>query len=68
MKERNPLPAEPRSPDEAGETTAVRGDARIAQEREHGSDASGLAVDDPARAEKRRHQAREGATEISEMD
>ena len=68
MKEIDPVPAEPRSPDEAGETSGVLGDARVVQERGHDSDSSGLAVDDPARAGKRRRQYGEGATEVSETD
>lgn len=68
MKEIDPVPAEPRSPDEAGEASGVQGDARMVQERGHDSDSSGLAVDDPARGEKRRRQYRDGATEVSETD
>ena len=69
MRERQPVPAEPRSPDEAGEATpGVEADRRVAEERGHNSDSSGLAVDDPARAEKRRQQYRDGASEVSELD
>ena len=68
MKQIDPVPAEPRSPDEAGETSGVAGDARMVQERGHHSDSSGLAVNDPARAEKRRQQYRDGMTEVSETD
>lgn len=68
MRERDQVPAEPRSADESGESSGVTGDARIAQDRGHESDASGTAVDDPARGEKRLRQRREGATEITEMD
>ena len=68
MREMDQVPAEPKSSDEAGESTGVAGDNRVAQERGHQSDASGTAVDDPARGEKRLRQRREGATEITEMD
>lgn len=68
MKHIDPVPAEPRSPDEAGESSGVQGDPRMVQEKRHDSDASGLAVDDPARGEKRRRQYQEGATEVSETD
>ncbi len=69
MREREPVPAEPRSPDEAGEATpGVEADRRVAEERGHDSNASGLAVDDPARGEKRKQQYRDGMTEVSELD
>jgi hypothetical protein len=68
MKERETLPAEPHSGDEAGETSGVSIDARMAQDRGHESDASGLSADDPARGDQRKRQRREGATEITEMD
>ena len=68
MKELDPVAAEPRSPDESGEASATQPDARVAQRREHDTDASGLAVDDPARGEQRKKLYRDGMTEVSELD
>lgn len=69
MEEIKPVPAEPRSPDEAGEATpGASGDTRVVEERRHASDSSGLAVDDAARGAKRRQQYRDGMTEVSETD
>jgi hypothetical protein len=69
MEEIKPVPAEPRSPDEAGEATpGAEADRRVVEERLHASDASGLAVDDAARGEKRKRQYRDGMTEVSELD
>ena len=68
MKDLEPVPAEPRSPDESGEASALQPDARVDHRRGHHTDASGLAVDDAARGEKRRQQYRDGATEVSETD
>jgi len=69
MRELEPVPAEPRSPDEAGEATpGAESDRRVVERRGHQSDSSGLGVDDPARAETRRRQYREGATGVSELD
>lgn len=69
MDEIKPVPAEPRSPDEAGEATpGAESDLRVIYERQHASDASGLSVDDPARGEKRKQLYRDGMTEISETD
>lgn len=65
MEEIKPVPAEPRSPDEAGEATPGASDD---VERRHASDSSGLAVDDAARGAKRRQQYRDGMTEVSETD
>jgi hypothetical protein len=64
-----PVPAEPRSPDEAGEAMpGAQDDRRVVEERHHASDASGLPVDDNARGEKRKQQYRDGMSEVSEMD
>ena len=69
MGEIKPVPAEPRSPDEAGEAMpGVHEDRRVVEEPHHANDASGLPVDDKARGETRRRQYREGMTEISELD
>lgn len=69
MDQFKPAPAEPRSPDEAGEATpGVESDPRVIEERQHASDSSGLAVDDQARGEKRKQQYRDGMTEVSELD
>jgi hypothetical protein len=69
MAELKPVPAEPRSPDEAGEATpGAEADRRVVEERRHANDASGLAVDDQARGDKRRAQYRDGMTEVSEVD
>ena len=68
MRELDPVPAEPRSPDESGEGSATQHDARVTSRREHDTDASGLAVDDAARGERRKQLYRDGATEVSETD
>ena len=75
MNEREPVPAEPRSPDESGEASTAGsthhdrdGDTLVREERRHANDASGLAVDDKARGDKRRQQYRDGMTEVSELD
>ena len=69
MDELKPVPAEPRSPDEAGEATpGAEADRRVVEERRHANDASGLPVDDKARGDLRREQYRAGMTEVSEVD
>jgi hypothetical protein len=69
MRDLNPVPAEPRSPDEAGEATpGAQADRRVAESREHNSVSSGLAAGDAVRGEKRRQQYRDGASEVSELD